>query len=121
MQYLVLDRASYQVTLGDVFFCYGLENQKKLFQPGVYKVALTPSGRAAKGTLWTPWDNFVLPELLNVPGRTAIRIHAANEEKQLEGCIALGMDRAAGKLLHSRAAIEMYMERVQFPHWIEVK
>lgn len=121
MQELVLDRSTYIVTLAGQFFCYGMENQKKLFQPGIYKVALTPSGRAARGTLWTPWPDAVLPELLNVPGRTAIRIHAANEERQLEGCIAFGLDRAAGKLLQSRAAMEMYMARVQFPHWIEVK
>jgi hypothetical protein len=29
-----------------------------------------------------------------VPNRSGIRIHAANYSRQLEGCIALGMDQA---------------------------
>lgn len=121
MQEFSLDRSTYEVWLEGKRFCFALENQKRLIPVGVYKVVLTASGRAAKGTLWTPWDGFVLPELLQVPGRIAIRIHAANEENQLEGCIAFGMDRAGGKLARSRAAMTLYMERAKFPHWIEVK
>jgi Family of unknown function (DUF5675) len=121
MQEYTLDRSAYVVEFEGRFLCYALENRKLLIPTGVYKVILTPSGRAKAGTLWTPWDDYVLPELLAVPGRTAIRIHAANEEKQLEGCIALGTDRSDGKLLHSRDALELYKSRVRFPHWIEVK
>jgi hypothetical protein len=121
MQEFTLDRATYEVEFEGRRFCYALENQTVLIPTGVYKVVLTPSGRAKAGTLWTPWPDAVLPELLNVPGRTAIRIHAANEERQLAGCIALGMDRADGKLARSRAAMILYMERAVFPHWIEVK
>lgn len=121
MQEYSLDRATYEVYFEGKLFCLALENQAKLISVGVYKVVLTPSGRAAKGMLWTPWDNHMLPELLNVPGRSAIRIHAANEESQLEGCIAFGMERVAGKLLLSRNAMMLYKDRAVFPHWIEVK
>lgn len=48
---------------------------------GTYKVTTTYSNRFKKN-LW---------EVLNVPGRSGIRIHAANYASQLEGCIALGM------------------------------
>jgi len=121
MQTLTLDRATYRVYLNDDYLCEALENQKLLIPAGTFKVVLTKSGRAKRGTLWTPWEGFLLPELLAVPGRTAIRIHAANEEHQVVGCIALGIDRVDGKLLHSRAAVELYKDNVLFPHWIEVK
>lgn len=48
---------------------------------GTYKVITTFSNRFQKD-MW---------QLLDVPGRTGIRIHSANYSRQLEGCIALGM------------------------------
>jgi hypothetical protein len=101
---------------------YTLENQDKRIPTGTYKVVLTPSGRAQAGKLWTPWGGFQLPELLNVPGRTAIRLHAANEEHELEGCIAPGMDymRADRMLKHSRAALEALKDLLKFPLWITI-
>jgi hypothetical protein len=45
------------------------------------------------GARFTMSNRFrvVLWEVLNVPNRSGIRIHAANYSHQLEGCIALGM------------------------------
>lgn len=120
MQTITIDRKDYRVYLDDEFLCFGLENQQKLIALGTFKTVLTLSGRAKAGTLWTPWEGFMLPELLLVPNRTAIRIHGANEEHQLEGCIAFGMDRLDGKLLRSRQAVNLYKDRIQFPHWTEV-
>lgn len=71
--------------------CFTLENASLAIPAGRYRVQLTESGRALDHQLWTPDDKtFKLPELLDVPGRTAIRLHCANEYYQLEGCIALG-------------------------------
>lgn len=58
-------------------------NQKNIscIPKGTYKVITTYSNRFKKN-LW---------EVLNVPNRSGIRIHAANFAYQLEGCIALGM------------------------------
>lgn len=48
---------------------------------GQYRVILTKSPRFKR----------VLPEVLNVPGFTAIRIHAGNQTKDTDGCILVGM------------------------------
>jgi hypothetical protein len=96
---------------------YTLENPALQIPAGSYLVKLTLSGRAQKGTLWTCWPDAMLPELQAVPGRTAIRLHAANEREQLEGCIAAGTDRTADKktLVHSRLALEALAASLRFP------
>lgn len=67
--------------------CSSLERFAVMIPEGRYRVELTDSGRAKAGTLWCPYDDHKLPELLNVPGRTAIRIHAGNRIEDTEGCI----------------------------------
>jgi hypothetical protein len=56
--------------------------------PGTYSVAFTPS----------PKFNRDMLEVLNVPGRNGIRIHAANYAHELEGCISV-----AAKLMGDNA------------------
>jgi hypothetical protein len=73
------------------------------------------------GTLWTPWTKHRLPLIADVPGREGIRIHAANREDQLEGCVAVGADRIHGELLHSRIALTALKDKLKFPCRIEVK
>jgi hypothetical protein len=48
---------------------------------GRYRVILTKSTRFKR----------ILPEVLNVPGYTAVRIHAGNQTKDTDGCILVGM------------------------------
>jgi len=48
--------------------------------PGTYQVIVD----------FSPHFNGLMPHILNVPGRSEIRIHPANWPSQLEGCIALG-------------------------------
>ena len=75
------------------FECYtvedadrGLETGGKKIQDktaiprGTYKVIMSMSNRFKK----------ILPEVLNVPGFTGIRIHSGNSSKNTEGCIIVG-------------------------------
>ena len=61
---------------------------------GKYRVVLTQSQRFKK----------VLPELLNVPGFSGVRIHPGNTSADTEGCILVGEEKAGNKILHSKAA-----------------
>lgn len=81
-----------------------LERATREIPCGTYAVRLSPSQRSIEGHLWAPHDHR-LPELLNVPGRSGIRIHAANAAHELEGCIAVGMRMNDGRLEESRNAL----------------
>lgn len=61
------------------FGCFTVENLKDAIPAGLYPVEFT----------YSPEFNAVMP-LIDVPGRTAIRIHPANYPNQLLGCIAVG-------------------------------
>jgi hypothetical protein len=101
---------------------YTLENPEKQIAAGTYKVVLTKSARAAAGSLYTCWPDFMLPLLVDVRGREGIRIHAANLREQLEGCVAPGTDRTSDRvtLVHSRLALQGLATVLKFPCWITI-
>lgn len=81
-------------TIGDLlidgnFFCYTLEDVVRLpnqkiygktaISTGKYEVVLSMSNRFKK----------LLPELLNVPNFTGVRMHGGNTSDDTEGCIVL--------------------------------
>lgn len=63
----------------DSFGCFTVENRLHCIPAGIYDVEFT----------YSPTFNQTMP-LINVPDRTAIRIHPANYPHQLLGCIAVG-------------------------------
>lgn len=89
-----------------------LENAAKAIPAGRYRVRLTVSERASRGELWSPREDHRLLLVADVPGRLGIRIHAANEAHELDGCIAVGQARMADRLAHSRLAVEALMTRL---------
>lgn len=74
--------------INDVFECFTVEDQERdskvmgltAIPKGLYKVIMSLSNRFKK----------VLPEILNVPGFTGVRIHSGNTSKHTEGCIIVG-------------------------------
>ena len=55
------------------------------------------------------------PEVLNVPGHTAIHIHVANNAGELLGCIAVGENVSAdgASIEHSQSAFDRLMQYLQ--------
>jgi hypothetical protein len=62
---------------------------------GKYRVVLTMSNRFKK----------VLPELLEVPGFSGVRIHAGNDKDDTEGCLLVGQERGSETVTRSRDAM----------------
>lgn len=71
---------------------------------GLYRFTLEPSPRFGRP----------LYRAVNVPGRSAILIHPANLERELEGCIALGVAEGVfggtKGILRSREAVDLFMQ-----------
>ena len=66
---------------------------------GKYDVILTFSQRFRR----------VLPLLLSVKGYEGVRIHPGNTNKDTEGCLLVGENKAKGQVLNSRATFEKLM------------
>lgn len=111
---------------GDLFIdgaheCVTLENAALAIPAGRYPVVLTVSGRAQRRELWCPAQEthpddkakWVLPVLLDVPGRDAIRIHALNRAAQSEGCIGTGSTRDGMEVSGSRTALIRVMAKLR--------
>ena len=83
-----------------------LENAAKLIPAGTYNLTVSYSPHLEEPT----------PILLNVPGRTEIRIHAANVQTQLSGCVAVGESAAefgnVEGITNSRVALSKVMAAI---------
>lgn len=74
---------------------------KTAIPAGTYRVKKTMSPRFKK----------ILPEILNVPGFTGVRIHAGNLPKDTDGCLLLGLNKAKGAVLFSQITVDFFMAR----------
>lgn len=108
----------------DFFECYTLERPiggvVHAIGSGSFRVMLTPSGRAIRGTLWSPRnghdlpeEDYALPILIGVPLRTSIRIHALNQVSETEGCIGVGKSHDTNEIHESRLALTILMGKMQ--------
>lgn len=106
------------------FAYYTLERQGVEIPPGRYRVRLTVSGRAERGTLWTPDPEFRLPLIENVTGRSGIRVHSLNEAWQSDGCIGIGMHQMGVTIRQSRTALTTFvgiLSATTEPVWLTVE
>ena len=97
--------------IGGLEQCYYLEPSRytpvhaghPCIPAGTYRVALTMS----------PHLGYVCPEVLNVPGRTAIRWHIGNFPKDVLGCCVVGTELGRDFVGNSRAAFDALMARLE--------
>ena len=79
--------------IDDVFECYTVEDEDRHLEAGGTKIpAVTaiPKGSYEVVLSMSPRFKRILPEVLNVPGFTGVRIHSGNSSKDSEGCILVG-------------------------------
>lgn len=55
----------------------------------------------------------MLPELLNVPFFTGIRIHAGNSADDSSGCLICGYNKVVGKVLDSRVCLKKITDEIK--------
>lgn len=121
------------VFLNDRFECFSLEDEIREIpgaHPRVWKVpgeTAIPAGRYRLTVTPSPRFKRPLPEVLNVPGFTGIRIHPGNSKADSEGCILLGAGREGVELRHSRVACDRVLAAIESaeaagePVWLRVE
>ena len=103
-----------QLYIDDVEECFSLEDTMRAsgaekvpgrtaIPVGRYRIVMTPSARF----------QTVLPELLDVPGFTAIRIHAGNTDADTSGCLLVGRIREPDRISASRSALTALLPKIQ--------
>lgn len=86
-----------------IFTCHGLENGAKLIPSSTYLCVINRS----------PKFKMLLPLLLDVKGRTGIRIHAGNKYTDSAGCILVGKCPVFGSTLsESRSTLDNLMSKL---------
>lgn len=119
MEEVTLERAWRRetYTVGRVFvdgerFCESMEDKdrgltqdmtlEEIKRVKVYGETAIPAGVYTVKMTYSPKYKRKIPEVLNVPGYSGIRIHSGNTAKDSLGCILLGRNTKVGMVTESR-------------------
>lgn len=147
---LVLKRIAKKTTytigklyINDVYFCDTLEDTDRglsssmsldaikakkeaantAIPTGTYKVSMNVvSNKYSNSPFYKKLCSSKVPKLLNVPGFDGILIHTGNDNTDTEGCILVGENKQAGKVLNSKVTFEkLYKELLKDKENITIK
>lgn len=101
-----------KLDIGGVFECNTLEDVVR-DGPKIPGATAIPAGHYEVVLSFSMRFGRPLPMLLNVPGFTAIRIHAGNTEADTRGCILVGQRKGEDVLFQSLSALSILMLKLQ--------
>ena len=81
---------------------------KTAIPTGRYEVALTYSNKFGKAS-WAAMSQGKVPEILNVPGFSGIRIHPGSYPADTYGCLLVGFNTKKGMLTNSQTTYKDLM------------
>lgn len=79
-----------ELLVNDKYLCDTLEDRVRPEGEKVYGKTAIPEGTYEMVLSYSPRFKKILPEILNVPNFTGIRIHSLNKAEESEGCIGVG-------------------------------
>lgn len=114
-----------QVYINGVYFCDSLEDTdrklkntdhlSKIQAVKVYGQTAIPLGKYNVSYTYSPKFGKNMPEIMNVPGYSGVRIHVGNFAKDTLGCLLLGKNRAVGCVLDSKFWFNKFMDEYFLP------
>ena len=105
--------------IDDNYFCDTLEDTVRN-NIKVYGKTAIPAGKYKVKKTYSPRFKKQLPEILNVPNFSGVRIHAGNTAKDTEGCILLGLNKVKGSVINSQDAVAFFLDRTPDEFDIEI-
>lgn len=79
-----------ELLINDKHLCDTLEDRVRPEGEKVYGKTAIPEGTYEVKLTYSPRFKKILPEILNVPNFSGIRIHSLNKAEESEGCIGVG-------------------------------
>lgn len=79
-----------ELWVNDSHLCDTLEDRVRPEGEKVYGQTAIPEGTYEVKLTYSPRFKKILPEILNVPNFSGIRIHSLNKAEESEGCIGVG-------------------------------
>ena len=108
-----------RMSLNGVYFCDTLEDTDRglnstmsvdeILSKKRKGITAIPTGKYDVILTFSPRFKRVLPLLLSVKGYEGVRVHAGNTNKDTEGCLLVGENKAKGQVINSRATLEKLM------------
>lgn len=85
---------------------------------GTYKVVLSVSPKF-KDKSWAAKHGGLVPEILNVPGFSGVRIHPGTDESSTSGCLIVGDNKIKGKVVNSQKRFFELVDKYILPAWTQ--
>jgi hypothetical protein len=79
-----------ELWVNDTHLCDTLEDRVRPEGEKIYGKTAIPEGTYEVKLTYSPRFKKILPEILNVPNFSGIRIHSLNKAEESEGCIGVG-------------------------------
>ena len=116
--------------LDNVFFCHTLEDEDRFLENGVTeKVYARTAISRGKYRLITSFSNrfqCVLPLVVDVPGYAGVRLHGANDARDVLGCIGCGKVRTSTGIAQCADTVQRIIDQIDdaaelgIETWLEV-
>lgn len=105
-----------ELSINGEFFCYTLEDKDRYLESGTEKVfGKTAIPRGTYNLVMSFSNRFkkYLPEILNVPQFTGIRMHTGNKPEHTEGCLLVGKIKTKDVIFESAKAFKEFMAELK--------
>lgn len=89
------------------------DSLSKIAKTKVYGKTAIPKGTYRVILSWSRAFKQIMPEILDVPGFSGIRIHSGNSADDSLGCVIVGENKVVGKVINSRATYQRILAKLK--------
>lgn len=86
---------------------------KEIQRIKVYGETAIPTGEYIVKMTYSPKYRRVMPQIMDVPGWSGVRLHSMNTAKDSEGCIGFGKNDKPGWISNSRSYMKAFEDRLR--------